>query len=888
MQLIDFPVFLSYRYRACVHVSFSQSALSMYPDSPQVLTNTWYQLESKNTCPFKYRLEFDEPDLTPEYVFQQIENEAAQFGEPSKSASRQELPWFRYWAELPFREDKYSPFSFADIPVCYIYVSTIPEQYQPHCPEWMLPHIKDVPIFNLVISPDLQSASRCFIVRESSETAFFDFVLKITHYEAAPRLTSLREITEHYVNTNFQGIRNSVLRFIGWNGSKRSDVFIQLKKLGDLCVSTGLYENAIKYYNMLYRELTPEHELNASTTFMLGVASTIFPNADIDVTELLKPIINDKTVDLLLRTECGFLASYNSTICNQMNRATSLYMRTFQCIKQGKFPFSFIVYPMISEALSTINSPHKAALFLFRAADSYKKYKLVKNSLICLWKSYNLLHLTGWPKLEHALLLKISMIGTVPPQLSYHIAQRNISYVVETVEQLKKIKVENTVFINSVIVHDINKQPTGFPESPPPGIMSTKYWSSIRKKLFPVVYHPSTEEFATSMWTEETATTNYKIAIDEINSIKFKLSPANLLGCQMQNVKLFIEPEDKVLPDVIDVVNLRSTIQLEAKFKAVKQGSFYIKGIKFMWFGVAPGAVLFSPIKYEAVGNKVDSKVEIINKPEISYVGIPLRFSVKLSLEGYSQHNASHISIECQTANVTLISPKLKGFLQRYTIENLNDLHEFEAVPTAAGQLTVNVFLTFTDETKNQRFAFDYFSIDCKEIQKPKITSDCSSLHVMTNSDISDISSECAKLHLEDNQIIFDDINPNYQKKQCFVSISRNLTGTIVTNEIEIQELFVKFDNLYFENLKSPSVVSIPMHLICLGKNEGELILKDPISSEFIWIWKTKYKLEGPKIYDICPKLLLSKPFKGKISDLIKVQYGKTKANFSNLNLVLE
>ena len=97
-------------------------------------------------------------------------------------------------------------------------------------------------------------------------------------------------------------------------------------------------------------------------------------------------------------------------------------------------------------------------------------------------------------------------------------------------------------------------------------------------------------------------------------------------------------------------------------------------------------------------------------------------------------------------------------------------------------------------------------------------------------------------LQLESDQILFENINTNYQKKQCLsASIGKN--GIIITNEIEIQELFVKFDKI--KNMNFPSTVSFPKHLIYFWKNKGELILEDPISSEFNWIWKIKNKFEA-------------------------------------------
>ena len=65
MQYIDFPNFLTSRYRCCIHASFSIDVLRQYPNAPQILYQAWYNLESKNTCPYKYRLEYDDPVLEP-------------------------------------------------------------------------------------------------------------------------------------------------------------------------------------------------------------------------------------------------------------------------------------------------------------------------------------------------------------------------------------------------------------------------------------------------------------------------------------------------------------------------------------------------------------------------------------------------------------------------------------------------------------------------------------------------------------------------------------------------------------------------------------------------------------------------------------------------------
>lgn len=891
MQFIDFPNFLSSRYCSCAHTYFSQSSLEQYPDVPRVLLSTWENLISMDTCPGYVRLEYDEPKLTRSSIINQINYETTKIKCKIRDVKNDDFPWLKYWFELPFKNDKRNKYMFVDLPLCNIFVGTSEEEFKTFRvdeKEWMK-SFGEVKTFFLLIKNGIESWNNgtYFTIGEVNEGGFYDFVLEITHKECPQKLKEIRDKTESYINANWQGFRNSMKRLFGFTG-KKADIFIELKKLGDIYVEIGEYDKAMNYYNQLYGELPPEHELFYSVSLMLAITAIINGNSDIDIYDLLKPFIfynsNGNTISYIQRIECILIVIYYFISINDKYKAKAFLLRCLHLDKKKNL-YSFLACPMFSEVLATICRPRKAALYLYRAAEFYRANELYQNSLIAFWKCYRNLNLTRpWTKLQHALLLKIAMLGEVPYELSNQIAQRNLSYVVETVNQLKKIKLTNIIYVNSIVIHDINKEVTGFPNSPPPLKMSNTKWKYLRKKLFPVVYHPSTEEFATSMWTDDTKITSYTIALNSPSQIKFKLTPTNKFGCEMQKIKLFVEPEEMVQSEEIEIVNLRSTIDLKISFTPVKIGSFQIKGIKFMWFGVVPAAVLFHPISYDSVSESPIINITIVDKPKFSYAGIPLRFKARLHAENPTTPLNMHITAESQTANITLLNPNKKCYIQRWGVDDINEEYEFEAIPALTGDMIVHLLLTSMDSNRIARFSYDYFSINCIGVNNPKIIIDIDSIYV--DSDFTNITSDCVKFSLNEKTIKIEEPILEYQKNQCYIEISRNLTGTINKTKIEISSIYFKFNDTNLVCETFPSIISFSFEVICLGKNEGMLTIMD--SESWCWIGKRNYILKGPNRYQIKGKFLVIQRFVGVLGSLIQVDYPNNNLNLSNTFFIIE
>jgi hypothetical protein len=121
--------------------------------------------------------------------------------------------------------------------------------------------------------------------------------------------------------------------------------------------------------------------------------------------------------------------------------------------------FGRISAPIIREA---------AAIGLWHAALEFRELGMQKNSLIDFRMSYNCVWMNCWPRIAHSLLLLIGSVGPTPSKLLNVFTHKTLSFMGETVEQLKRMEISQVVFVESVIAHSLTLNVTGFPCSPRP------------------------------------------------------------------------------------------------------------------------------------------------------------------------------------------------------------------------------------------------------------------------------------------------------------------------------------------------------------------------------------------------------------------------------------
>lgn len=906
MQYIDFPNFLTSRYRCCIHASFSIDVLRQYPNAPQILYQAWYNLESKNTCPYKYRLEYDDPVLEPSYVQSQVRYLANTISDPSAPLKNPNIPWFKYWAELPFSSDKAPDYLFLDVPICYIFVSTEPNFYKPPTPPWMDQYVKDVPIFNLVISQTYKSQQNLIVVNTVSEEAFFDFVLKVTHYEAAPRLTSLREITEHFVKENWGGFKNSVFRLLGFGSrGNRNDIILKLKRLGDVCFGCGDYNSAFNYYQQLYQELADTDPPVADSLCIMFAISSILINSDIDVAALLEPIIREKRSSILTQIQCSLLSAYYSTFNCKPSQTIKYYSIAYSLIKDSSLGFAFISYPMIAEALSTVNPPKRSSLLLINASECYKQLGLQRLVIILLWRIYHLIRFSGWPRLEQLILLQIATYGETPPQLQNFLIQRNIPYVKDTIAQLSKLESKKLIFGESIIIHELTINPTGFPQSPPPKEVGPSLWSSIRKKLFPVIFHPSTEEFAATVWNDDTKLiSDYETGLNKEHQIEFKMTPATAEAeCQLVNLQLYVDPEDSVKIDTYERIELKQkeTKHMVMKFTPTKLGKFQIKGIKFLWFGVSPVAIIFNDsLRFETVNNYPNAALKIETNPTVSYLELPVCFNAKLNLQTGSLDGAESsesiddsdtlssldVVADSLQATVSLKKPVCNGFQQRWSLNpSLNEQElTFEVMPTSPGLVTVNLFISYTNVLHVTRFSHASVSFECKEVHKLKIGQHNDTIEIQPDDDIEQIECDGAVIEAVNGLVKIIEPDKGFNGDKFSISVRRNFTGTIMDDVLHINDIFLRFKQTSFKFERPNQIIKIEFEAICLGKYEGVITLIDSNNNDcFLFNGKVRFNLKGPDNQKIIISFIILKPGEIDLGELMKVEYGKTQLKVSQI-----
>ena len=875
MQFINFPEFLKERYKACICISFEAGILDKYKDLIDNFTKTWKQIEDLGTCPFQFRLVFDSSDPTPEEIYTEIKNSSYVEADPSNPSDPPELPWFSYWMKLYFTRDIMPQYLFLDLPICNIHFSTIPVKIQRNYPDWAKDFVAGIETFNIVINPEItQKTQDFYICSDSSAQGFYDIILNITHYHAAHLLRELKDTTTQFVNDNWQGFRNSVRRLFGF-GSRvsRPVLVLSLKRLGDICLSCQDYTSALKYYQQLYEEYTDDDPpIENSLLITMSVASLLSTN-ELDIIQVLTPALSEKGQSFYFY-QAMLIMCFFAAINQDLTYARKVLIHISKRISKGHHPFSKVSFPLLMEAASFCSYRGKSALYLFKAANSYRALKLDQNEKICLWRLYRNFKGTGWPQLEQFILLRIAETGDLPIELHKHLEEKSLICHQITTKYLKKLikelEVTEPVNIGSILIHDLSVKATGFPMSPPPDGISLKQWEQLRKRLFPVAYHPSTDRFTASAWGSDTLDfTN--VAVNEPITLHFKLSPTPKEKCNIHNLRLMFnnEQETKIDTNEIPQLTLTSPQQVELTLNLKEEESVILNGIQFLWNNVAPCFIKFpSPMRFESIDKPPVVELDIESDHQETFPNHEIRFTVKthhVTGDLHSLHIVINTLLEC-----TMISPTQSGG-QRWGLSTDKEDNEavFSVIPTTKdiGKNKVDVFISYTSvNAKITRFAYKCFEFTCKEFPKVSTVYGNNTIFLYSESPIQKVVCNSATISINEfnNSITILEPNPNYQGENELI-ITRTLLGIETTSIVNISDLYMCI-NLSANNIQVPQYpiyidVNIDIISLCNHSKENKcLSLLQPNGTDWLWVGKTVHYLNEPKM-NINAKILCMKPF---------------------------
>ena len=879
MQFTNFPEFLKERYKACICVSFEAGIQEKYPDLIENFTKTWKQIEDLGTCPYQFRLVFDKADPTPEEIYNTVKDLSYIEADPSNPSDPPELPWFSYWMKLYFTCDVMPTYLFLDLPICNIHFSTIPVKIQRQYPDWAKDFTAGIEAFNIVINPELTQKTKDFyLCKDSTAQGFYDIILNITHYHAAHTLRQLKDTTTQFVNDNWQGFRNSVRRLFGF-GSRvsRPLIVLALKRLGDICLSSQDYTAALNYYQQLYEEYTDDDPpIENSLLITMSVASLLSTN-ELDILQVLTPALSEKGQSFYFY-QAMLIMSFFAAINNDLTYARKLLIHISKRISKGHHPFSRVSFPLLMEAASFCSYQGKSSLYLFKAANSYRALGLDQNEKICLWRLYRKFKGTGWPQLEQFILLRIAEAGDFPIELHKHLEQKSLICIQTTKKFLKtliqELEVTEPVNIGSVMIHDLSVKATGFPMSPPPDGITHKQWEQLRKRLFPVAYHPSTDKFTASAWGSDTLDfTN--VAVNEPLTLHFKLSPAPRGKCYLNNLRLMLhnENETKVDTNEITEIALSSPQLVELSLNLKEEESVVINGIQFMWNNVAPCYIKFpTPMRFESIDNPPVVELSLESDHLETFPDHDIRFKVKthhVSGDLHSLHIVINTYLDC-----IMVSPKQAGG-QRWGLDADKEDNEavFSVTPTTKdiGKNKVDVFISYTSKNaKITRFAYKCFEFTCKEFPKVSTVYGNNTIFLNSEAPIQKVVCNSASIALNEynNSITVLDSNPDYHGKNELI-ITRTLLGIETTSSVIISDLYMSI-NVSPNNVQVsqyPIFVDVNIDLISLShdsKQNRKLTLIQPNGTDWLWVGKTVHNLNQPKM-NITAKILCMKPFTADI-----------------------
>jgi hypothetical protein len=669
---------------------------------------------------------------------------------------------------------------------------------------------------------------------------------------------------------------------MGWGARtvSRGDTIKELKKLGDLCLCSGQFKEAFSYYQQLYQELSEEDiAVHNSLSLMIAVTS-ILTTDEVDIFALLKPIIQDKRVMPHLYVMTSFIVLYYTSMHSPPAWTIKIYnILCSYLVKSAVFDFGKVVAPLLREASSTVVGARHAALFFWRAAAEYRELGLPKNALIALWCGYNLIWTCCWPRVAHFLLLQIANLGPPPENLLDVLTHKSMGFVPETVAQLRRIAIPNLIFLESVSIRGLSVSQTGFPFSPRPRKMSFSAWSKVRKRLFPVVYHPSTEAFANHMWSTETDVSHYQSAVNEPCHLSFRLSTTLTPGTQLSDVQLFCEPEGFVKTDILPRLELTSCRDICFSFSPTEAGKFIISGIRAVWFDVAPVAIAFPQrLSFESIDDAPLLAISLVSKPEFAYAGIPFRFraSLKHVIGKVSWVNALAETSQSVLSTVTLEEPALTGVQGKYTLDlnNLNCELEFKVLTTFVGELLVRVFVSYSTASHKTRYAFESFAVDCRALPKVQFQPGNDCVRLSPRDEDYTVECDCAVVELERGIVKLREVRPEFAEKKFVLQVQRSVLGTVVRDVFQLSGIWMSFGEGIVTVETFPAEVEFRFSVLCLGNTDGRLLLKEPGNMQWFWIGKSQFVVAGPRRVEICATIYALGPFKGDLGELIAVASG--------------
>jgi hypothetical protein len=500
-----------------------------------------------------------------------------------------------------------------------------------------------------------------------------------------------------------------------------------------------------------------------------------------------------------------------------------------------------------------------------------------RNSLTDFWRSYNSVWVNCWPRIAHSLLLDIASFGRPPDKLLNILTHKQMSFVPQTIDHLRRMEIKSIIFIDSVIVHSLVLEVTGFPASPPPRLMTTIAWAKLRKQLFPVAFHPSTEQFAAETWAADMSISKFMAVVGETYQISFRLT-TTLSDLLMVNLRLYIDPAEAAETPVVESLVLSETSEFVMSFTPRLPQKFSIKGLRFDFFNAAPVAVTFpQSITYSAIAKAANVTIALVSRPDVAYTDIPFRFAVAVKHNSGALHGVPSAFIQTSPHHVSLqmVSPPIVGIFNKYVLAGFEreQLLEFELVPACEGTLDIHIFVVYTLLDHQSRFAVDTFRVDVGGIKK--IHTHMGNDRVMRSPPfhIQAITSSDAAVHADGNAVVVDGALPSAHKK-CSIEVSREVSGTVVRDVLALSRLFVRFGPGERVVERFPVIVDVRFTLLCLGPNEGRLVLKQPNSLDWCWIGKTKGMLKGPRTVEVAAGILANGPIQFDIADHLFVVYG--------------
>ncbi|EAX90823.1 hypothetical protein TVAG_455510 [Trichomonas vaginalis G3] len=870
MQYIDFKEILKERFKACIYVYVEPGIEKLYPNLIPNFKNTWKKIENLGTYPFNYRLVYMEPDVTSDEMKTTINDLSFVISDPSAVTDPPELPWFRYWVKLFFDRDKLPPFLFLDIPVCIIYLSTVNQRLQIQFPQWAANYTTNIMQCNIVVNPQLQKSNTFYQCNDDTAGALYDHILNITHFKAPQVLRDMKESITKYVDENWHGFSNSFRRLLGFGGKvSREQLIITLKQLGDVCLSMQDFDSASKYYQQLYQELI-ESDPKVEDSLLITMAVTSLLSTDeLNLRDFFLTLYKNGTPTFQFY-QSMFIMCYYCATHNDLMISWKILMRIVKSIIRSDNPFKDVAYPLLFEAAYFSQKTMKGIIVLYRTANSYMKMNLRQNEKICLWRIYHKIKGTGWPNLEEFILMRIAATDDVPFELQNVLQNRNINFINDLVTFLKKLELEQSVPIGSLSVHNLCVQPTGFPMSPPPLGISSETWNHLRKKLFPVVAQSSTDKFVASAWGSD-ALESISIGVGEYAKISFVLQPNNKNSCNASNLSLLVEGDASAESEIIENVDIQKSTSIKMKLKPTKSGVIIVRGVTFLWNGVAPVFAAFNePLKFDSIKEPPLVEISSSASRKDTFPNHPVFIKLK-TITKVGRLTSLHV-VTHSSSDIEMIEPQeMKG--NRYSLDSQapETESEYKVCVNAVGKFTVDFLVSYTSENHVVRFAHCKQEIICNEFPPLKAISGNDTILLRSDVKIEEMHSNAFELQRSGD--IVKILNPKSIEKKAHseLAVKRTISGIETNNSVKIPDLFARF---YVHSEIStqvyPFYVDMTLEIVSPHNTTHNVHLKQPNERNFFFIGKTHFSFDGMS-NKVDLKILVIRPFTADIGELLNV-----------------